>query len=123
MHSRKQIISSFSFKPFKCHNKECDKNYKTSNGLKQDMNTIHTKDKFFECDFENCNKKFFKKPIVNEHMKRHSGFKSFKYYFDCNSSFIAFSLFKNHMNWVNKKEKLFECNHKIVRKDFVQNLT
>ncbi len=124
MHSRKQINSSFSFKPFKCHYKECDKNYETFVHLKQDMNAIHTKDKFFEYDFENCGKKFCQKTILNEDMNRHSGFKSFKcHYFDCNSSFIASSLFKSHMNSVLKKEKLYECNHKIVRKYFLKNLT
>ncbi len=124
LHSKKLINSSFSFKRFKCHYNECNKNYKTSNGLKQHMNAIHTRDKFFEIDFETCGKKFSQKPILNEDMNRHSGFKSFKcHYFDCNSSFIASSLFKSHMNSVLKKEKLFECNHKIVRKYFLKNLT
>ncbi len=94
----------------KCQYNECNRSFKASKELKRHINEVHKNLKPFECNRKNCDQKFSRNSILNEHIKRHLNIKQFKcQYNECDRSFVTSYELKNHINSVHKKEKPFKC--------------
>jgi uncharacterized Zn-finger protein len=106
-------------KPFKCDYYECGYNSANYYDLKLHINSVHTKIKSFQCHYKVCNKKFYRKSHLNEHLSTHLGYKKFKcVYNECDFSSANSHYLKRHINSVHKNLKPFECHYKECDKNY-----
>jgi len=72
------------------------------------------KERTLECDFEDCDKSLSTKPQLEDHKKRHLGFKKFKCNSsECHKSFVTTKELKRHTNYVHNNNKLFNCDQSL----------
>jgi hypothetical protein len=115
---RNIVLESLSRKPNKKKFMKCDQNIVKNNGLKEDINAIHKKEKLFECNSEECDKNFLK---INSKLQtnRDLGLKPFKcQYNDCNKCFGTKSVLKQHIYNKHTKKDSFNCDFENCNKKF-----
>jgi uncharacterized Zn-finger protein len=79
---------------------------------------VHTGEKPFKCNFENCEKTFKAYGHLSDHLKRHYNIKPFTCS-SCNSSFSRKNTLKTHM-MIHTGEKPFDCLFEGCLRKFVE---
>jgi len=98
------MVSHSGLLTFQC--KHCFTFFKSSSTLHRHVNSVHFKNKLFEC--KQCLKKFVQKCNLGKHMDSHLNIRKFKCHI-CQKSFVQRSHLKNHLV-THSGEKNYKCN-------------
>ena len=80
---------------FVCDWSQCGKSFKTKPSLKDHKRRVHLNERKFKCDYNNCEKRFFLKSHLNIHKSTHFNERKYKCN-ECNKYFTQLSHLKTH---------------------------